>query len=97
MHKTYENNKQTAKNARETVFKGNLLSSSMIEQRIIQAALTSIEKFNGTKNKFKAWKEAVNTIAQISGQNTIHIAFSKLIGSQLSTANMFKMRLQNLT
>ena len=31
----------------------------MVEQTIIQAALTSIEMFDGTKSKFEAWMEAI--------------------------------------
>ena len=36
-------------------------------------------------------------MAQISGQNAIHVAFSKLIVSPLLTANRLKTRLPNLT
>ena len=75
-----------------TVFEGNSLSSIMKEQIIMQAALTSIEMFDGTKHKFKAWSEAIENAAQISGQNAIYIAFSKLIGSPLLTANMLRTR-----
>ena len=48
----------------------------MIEQTIIQAALSSIETFNGTKSKFEASTESTENAAQISGQNVIYIAFS---------------------
>ena len=41
-------NLETSPYARGTVYKGNLLSSIMIEQTIIQAALSSIEMFDGT-------------------------------------------------
>ena len=41
--------------------------------------------------------EAIDNVAQISGQNTICIAFSKLIGSPLLTENRLKARLSNLT
>ena len=69
----------------------------MVEQTIIQAALTSIETFNGIKSKFKAWMEAIENVAQISGQNAMPIAFAKLIGSPLLTANRLRTRLPNLT
>ena len=48
----------------------------MIEQTIIQAALTSIEKFDGMKSKFEAQTEAVENAAQIFGKNVIYTAFS---------------------
>ena len=78
---------------------GNSLSSAMIEQTtIIQAALTSIEEMvDGTKSRFEAWTKAIENAAQISGQNAICIAFSKLIGSPLLTANRLKTRSPNLT
>ena len=59
--------------ARGTIYKGNLLSSIMIELTTIQAALSLIETFNGTKSKFKAWAESI----EISGQDTLYIAFPK--------------------
>ena len=49
----------------------------MIEQTIIQAALSSIESFDSTKSKFKAWTESIENTAQISGQDTLHVVFSK--------------------
>ena len=69
----------------------------MTEQSIIQATLISIEMFNGMKSKFKAWMEDIENVAEISGQNAICIAFSKLIISLLSTANRLKTRSPNLT
>ena len=52
--------------------------------------------FNGTKSKFKAWMEAIENVAQISGQNAISMAFSKLTGFPLLTANRLKTRLPHL-
>ena len=60
-----------------TVYEGNLLLSIMIEQTIMQAALTSIEMFQGTKRKSEAWTESIENAVQISGQNAMSIAFSK--------------------
>ena len=77
--------------AGNTIYQIYLLSSIMIEQTTIQAALASIECFDGTKGKFEAWMESIENEVQISGQNAICIAFSKLIGSPLWTANRLKM------
>ena len=78
-----------------TVYEGNLLSSIMIEQPIIQSALLSKGMFDGTKSTFEAWMESIENVAQISGQNAICIAFSKLTGSPLLTANRLKERSPN--
>ena len=64
----------------------------MIEQTIIQAALTSIETLDVTKSKLEAWTEFIKNAVQISGQNAVHIAFTKLTGSPLLTANRLKTR-----
>ena len=50
----------------------------------------SIEIFDETKSRFESWMEAFENVAQIPDQNTICIAFSKLIGSPLLTANSLK-------
>ena len=52
--------------------------------------------FGGIKSKFEAWMEAIENVAQISGQNAICIAFSKLTWYPLSTANRLKTRSPNL-
>ena len=52
--------------ARGTIYEGNLLLSVMIEQTIIQAALSSIETFDGTKSKFEAWTESIENAEYIS-------------------------------
>ena len=66
------------------------------KKNIIQAAQSSMDMFNGTKNKFDTWMEFIKNAAQISGQNVICIALSKLTGSLLSTANRLKTRSPNL-
>ena len=76
---------ETSPHARGTVYEGNLLSSIMIEQTIKQAALLSTKYSVEQNNKFEAWMESIENAVQISGQNAIHIAFSKLIGSPLLT------------
>ena len=75
---------------------GSLLSSIMVEQTIMQAALSSIGMFDGTKSKFETWMESIENAVQISGQNAICMAFSKFTGSPLSTANRLKARSPNL-
>ena len=76
--------------ARGTFYEGSLLLSVMIEQTIIQAALSLIETCDGTKSKFKAWTESIENAEQISSQDTLCIAFSKITGSLLSLANRLK-------
>ena len=71
-------------------FGGSSLSSVMKEKTIIQAALTSIETFDGTKGKFETCMESIANAVQLSGQNAICIAFSKLTESPLLTANRLK-------
>ena len=68
----------------------------MIEQTIIQAALSSIETLNGTKSKFEAQTESIGNVVQISGQNTVCIAFSKLTGSPPSIVNRLKAQSSHL-
>ena len=46
----------------------------MIEQTMIQAALSSVQTFDDTKIIFKAWTESIEIAAQISGQDTLCIA-----------------------
>ena len=78
------------------LWRANSLALVMVEQMIVQTAITSIETFDATNSNFKAWTEAIKNTAQISGQNTICIAFSKLTGSPLLTANRLKTRSSNL-
>ena len=61
--------------ARGTIYEGIVLSSVTIEQTIIQAELSSVEAFHGTKSNFQAWTESIENAEQISGQNTLHILF----------------------
>ena len=49
------------------------------------------------RSKFKTWKKSIENAAQISGQDTIHIPFSKMMGSRLSSANGLKAWLPSLT
>ena len=82
---------------RGIIYEGSLLSFVIMEQTIIWAALSSVETFDSTKSKFKCWTESIENAAQVFGQDTWHIAFSKMIGSPLSLANTVKAQSPNLT
>ena len=69
----------------------------MVEQPIIKAVIFSIGTFNGTKSKSESWIVSVENAAQISGQNILHIAFSKLIGSPLTSGCMLRDCLPHLS
>ena len=58
-HINSENNWQPSQNAGPTSFEGNSLASVMLEQTILQTLITSIEMFDGTKSKFKAWIKSI--------------------------------------
>ena len=75
---------------RVILYEGSLLLYVMIEQAMIQAALSSVENFDGTKGKFKVWTESIENIGQISGKDTLYIGFSKMTGSPLSSGNRLK-------
>ena len=62
-------------------YEGSLLSPAMKEKTIVQVTLSSIECFDGIKSKFKAWTESIENAAQISGQHTLNITFSKMMFS----------------
>ena len=48
------------------------------------AAISSVETFHGDKNKFEVWIKSTENEAQISGQDILWKAFSKMIGSPLT-------------
>ena len=52
------------------VSEASLLASVMVEQCITQAAVSSVETFDGTEIKFVSWIASMKNAAQISGQNT---------------------------
>ena len=56
----------------------------MADQAIIQVAISSVETTDGDRNKFEAWITLVKNATQISGQDIMQIAFSKMIGSPLA-------------
>ena len=64
----------------------SLLALVMVEQLIIQAAISSVEMFNGTKSKIESWIVSVGNAVQISEYGILWITFSKLIGSPLTLA-----------
>ena len=77
---TPTSNLKTPLHAKGTIYKGNLLSFIMIAQTIIQITLATLETLDEIKSIFKAWMESTENALQISGQNAIHITFSKLTG-----------------
>ena len=52
--------------------------------------LSLIEAFDGINSQFKAWTESIENTAQISGQDTLCIRFSKWMGSSHSLVNRLK-------
>ena len=66
------------------VNEASLLVSVMVDQPIIWAAMSSIETFDGNKNKFETWIASVENVAQISGQDILEKAFSKMQGHHSS-------------
>ena len=71
---------------RPVVSKASLLASVVMEQSIIQAAISSVETYDGTKSKSEAWTASVENAAQVSKQSILHISFSKMIGPPLTSA-----------
>ena len=49
----------------------------MVDQPIIQAAISSAETVDGNKNKFEACIASFENAAQFSGHNILQIAFPK--------------------
>ena len=70
----------------------NLLMTVMVDQAII----SSVEKFDDNKNRFGAWITSVQNAAQISDQDILQIAFSKMIGSSLTSAHRLRGRSPNV-
>ena len=73
-----------------------LLASVMVEQPIIQAAISSTETSDGTK-KFESSIMSVRNAAQISGQYILGIAFSKMVGSPFTSACRLRDCLPHVT
>ena len=70
-------------NVRYVVNNISLLPAVMVDQTIIQAAKSSVESFDGNKDKSEAWIALVENAAQLSGKDTLQIAFSKMVGLPL--------------
>ena len=79
------------------ISKTNLLASVMADQHIFQVAIFSIETFNGTRSRFESWIASVENTAQNPGQNVLHMAFFKMVGSPLTSAWRLRDYLQHLT
>ena len=56
-----------------------------------------MEMFDGTKSKFESWIASIENEAQISGQDILHIAFSKMVGSPLTSAHRLRDQLPHLS
>ena len=67
----------------------------MVEQNT--GSLNINRNIQWNKKQIQSLGRCYQNAAQISGQNAICIAFSKLIGSPLSTANRLKTRSPNIT
>ena len=72
------------------VIEASLLASVMVEQPIIQAAISTVETFNGAKSKFEALVASVENAAQISKQAILCITFSEMIGPLLTSAHRLR-------
>ena len=62
----------------------------MVEQPILLAAISSVGTFDGTKSKFDSCIVSMEDVAHISGQDILHIAFSKMTGSPLTSAHSLR-------
>ena len=65
-HNTQLNDQETAsiKQLKPVISKTSHLASMMVEQLIIQAAISSIETFYSTKGKFEFWMPSVENAAK---------------------------------
>ena len=69
----------------------------MADQVIIHMAISLVEIFDGNKNKFEAWIISFENAKQISCQNILWIAFSKIIGAPLTSAHRLRGGTPNIT
>ena len=77
-HLDLNRQKQPIKQLRPVVNEASILASVTVQQPIIQAVISSVEMFDGTKSKFESWIASVENAAQISEQDILCIAFSKM-------------------
>ena len=82
---------------RHVINEVSLLASIMVEQSIIQAVISSVEMFDDTKSKFESQIASLENVAQISGQDILNIAFTKMVGSPLTLACRLRVHLPHLT
>ena len=87
----------TLEHERYVVNDASLLTSIMVDQTIIQAAISSVVTFDDNKNIFEAWIPSVENAAQIYDQDILQIAFSKMVGPPLTSAHRLRERSPNLT
>ena len=67
-----------------------ILASVIVEQPIIQAVISSVKMFDGTKSKFESWITSGENAAQILKQYILHKAFSMIIESPLTSSHSLK-------
>ena len=86
------NDKETAsiEQLKPVVNETSLLASAMVEQPIVQTVISLVETFDGTKSKSESWIASVENVAQISGQNILHIAFSNMVGPPITSIHRVK-------
>ena len=82
---------------RPVVNEVNLLAAVIVEQPIIQTAVSSVETFDDTKSKFETETASLKNAAPISGQNILHIAFLMMVGSPLTSANNLRGHIHHKT
>ena len=49
----------------------NMLTTERADKTIIQSAISSLETFDGNKNKFEGWITSVENVAKISSQDIL--------------------------
>ena len=68
----------------------------MAGQTIIQTVISSVETFDGNKNNFEAWIASLENAVQISGQDILQTAISKIVGLPLIPAHRLRDRSPNI-
>ena len=68
----------------------------MLPNRMRNIHTYPVEMFDGIKCKFESWIASVKNVAQISKQEIIYLAFSKMIGSPLTLAHRLRDHLTYL-
>ena len=59
--------------------------------------MASVDSFDGDRNNFEAWIALVENAVQLTGQHILQIAFSKMVGSPVTSAYRLRNGSPNLT